>query len=769
MFRPSPSNDETPFQALCHKIWVDISKKFVFKTDSSLRFAPRGTAATVLSERTLRELFSHAILYDGDSGQVEEAVGLVGSQKLHDVIAVMICANVKEKGFRNFIGYILALPHDDRQRDLGSLPWSESKANGVFQDAQSASGFLDYQMTFCAVTLRKNTELRCPPGTRLPFLPGTQKLGEGAYGQVFRVCIAEGHVSGASLDGEKVFARKDYRINREDMREKERQVISAIVTNTSTNRNILEIFCSVEIDDTYSLFMELAECDLKKFLERAGPSGFHEKANILYQAVGLASGLHHLHTGLRTEAFEQLSCFHLDIKPDNILVVKDETDGKIRWKLSDFNMSKVRAKTKDHHTEEPLQEGEHPSTDFNRSFIPRHPYGTASATVLPRDGTYLSPEACQCIPKRQRVRTESDTWSLGCVLSVVLSYIVGGAAYVAKFREERSRNRDNDQFFSLKAARWSSRVFPGRSRESGVKEADRVNPNVEAWFVALARETSNRPTYGDREREILKRIMDMLLRKVLIVDPDARSRTKVDFIAEELGRAANAYNALENKRTDMAASSQPTNRLIRQRSNLDTVDFWHVPNGNQLEQCHVSPDGRSVLFRDADYIKIYSLDSLCEPGIPDSFPLLGCRAIGELPGSVKQLVFSNTYVAVLIEQFPSQLYIYSYHNSEASAGFERIACISIPSNRVHEMALSPDGCYIACVCTSGGKGSTDGHIYVNKLPELLYDDAELSIERGSIGKLSTVVLREKFWSSDRLIQIQEVRLQGQRIRVIHGR
>ena len=465
MSQQQSSSDETPFQALCYQIWVDISEKFVFRTNSHLRFAPRGTADKVLSERTLRELFSYAIPRDGEGDQLEEAVRLVESEKLHDVVAVMIFASVQREGFRNFIKHILALPLHDGQRDLGGLPWDESKANDIFQHAQSASGFLDYQMIFCAVTLRKNTELRCPRGTRMPFLPDAEtflpdkKLGEGAYGQVFRVRIAEGHVSGASHDGEKLLARKDYRINRGDMREKERQVMSAIVTNTSTNRNILEIFCSVEIDDTYSLFMELAVCDLKELMERRerdGPSGFQEKANILYQAVGLASGLHHLHTGLRTEAFEQLSCFHLDIKPDNILVVKDESNGKTRWKLSDFNMSKGKAKTKDQETEEPLQDGERPSTDFNRSFIPRHGYGrrfndvpdvTASTSVLPRDGTYLSPEACQCIPNRQRVRTESNTWSLGCVLCVVLSYIVGGATYVTEFRGVRSRNRDNDQFF----------------------------------------------------------------------------------------------------------------------------------------------------------------------------------------------------------------------------------------------------------------------------------------------------------------------------------
>ena len=295
-----------------------------------------------------------------------------------------------------------------------------------------------------------------------------------------------------------------------------------------------------------------------------------------------------------------------------------------------------------------------------------------------------------------------------------------------------------------------------------------MNPNIEPWFAKLAQETSDRSIYGNTEKDILKRIMDMLLEKVLIVDPNARSHTKVDFIAEELGRAANAYNALANMKIDMATSGQPTNGLSSRRSNSDMIDSWHVANRNELEQCCVSPDGRSVLFRDADYIKIYSLASLCEPSIPDNFPMLGCKAVKELPRPVEDLAFSNTHVAVLIEQSTSQvgrersstsdaykltllqLYIYSYLNSEVSAGFEPKACVGIPGHRVHQMALSPDGCYIACVCTSGDKGSsnssrsTNGYIYVTKLSELLYEGAELLTEKDSLGKLTTFLRRKRF-------------------------
>ena len=663
-------NGNSSFRDCCKRVRELLRKEIIFDDDPYLRFAPTHKPADILDPAVLRDLFTCLSQTNHGSLDVDNTVDVIVQKELHTVIAVMVYADIEEQGFRSFIGHIVTLPIHGKD-----LPWSANQVMEVFKDQDTVGKFMDHQFTFCALVLTEKKEIHCDPRVRFPYVSQPKELGEGSFGKVFSVRIAVGHVrigeaGAAPYETERDLARKDYQIESGAWQETERKVMSAIVTNRSRHDNILENFCSVTIGSTYSLFMDLAYCDLKVFMEEkrpAAPSNIREKADIMYQAAGLASGLHFLHCGLKSEAFEQLSCFHMDLKPKNILIVYK--NGQSRWVLSDFNMSKVKAKAKS-----PSEAGyrqpadEHDSTDFNHFFRRRGGHGTNStvdgtaSTVNPaRDGTYLSPEACECIPDRKTVRTESDTWSLGCVLSVVFSYIVGGADAVRTFRERRSHNRDNDQFFSLK--RHGHEHIPSfsflRSRQSKeanrVKEADQVNEAIRPWFENLVQQTRQ---LSDRESQALDTVLRFLLDKVLIINPDKRRRTTAEHVERKLGSTGETYRRLNtiSPTRPPASSHYPTSNGTISRGFASSHDKYQVDNDmNGADQCRIAPNGRTVFYLIAGSIKAYSLVALCEARNSQRSVVLGSDDIGTSNTHLQNMVVSNHHAVFLAQQFQSQV------------------------------------------------------------------------------------------------------------------
>jgi serine/threonine protein kinase len=137
----------------------------------------------------------------------------------------------------------------------------------------------------------------------------------------------------------------------------------------------------------------------------------------------------------------------MDLKPSNILVVIDDLTREKQWKPSDFNMSRVKAKSKYPGFDQPiLHQGrtfDH-IYDFNTLFKRRIPdrtdsYLTDSAVNRRGTGTYLAPETST---GKQPIRAESDTWSLGCIVSVVFSYLYSGNTAVIEFGDLRSKKAE---------------------------------------------------------------------------------------------------------------------------------------------------------------------------------------------------------------------------------------------------------------------------------------------------------------------------------------
>lgn len=342
-----------------------------------------------------------------------------------------------------------------------------------------------------------------------------------------------------------VLARKDFELS-DTAYEKERDVLREIVRNVKNNNNIMESWGSLQIGSTYSLFMPLADCDLHRYMEThpSPPDSFKNKAKLVQCAVGLAGAIVYLHEELETPNYEKLSCFHMDLKPQNILVI--DRNGQQQWKLSDFNMSRVKGQRK---ISSELVPPSRSATfyEINNLFKQKKPDITNSfteSTVNRRGaGTYLAPEACLGYP----LHAESDIWSLGCVMSVVLTYLHGGYAAVEEFSDLRSKKSHDsfDRFFTL-----------SRGKElCGISDV-RINDGVLRWFRRLRTESNK------SEKLLFANLTRFLMANVFIVKPADRRGTKASHIREKLVDAFQVYSGMSEASAKPPSTPKSPSRLL---------------------------------------------------------------------------------------------------------------------------------------------------------------------------------------------------------------
>lgn len=411
------------YSDLCKNIYKQLLHKLERREEETLRFAVCGTAAGVLHHDSLVQLFSSLAPAPGErSAEAEFGISShvfasrVEDRKLHEFLAILIFASCDIDAARKFTAKLVATgdwPQRDRRgRVLGSLPADRGDCEELFSDVATADQFLKNQAYFCTVVLLEKEQniYEKHDGRRFPYLEETP-LSEGAFGKVFAVKIAKGHFvnsrEGMVNDKPRSMARKDYQLHPKFKASDEANVMKIILGSSARGHpNILENLGSLEVGDTYSLFMPLAICDLKEYMMKINPHSpttSTAKANLIRSAQGLAEGLAYLHNDIRTADLQHVVCYHMDLKPANILVFRENIDGEDRdiWKLSDFGMSRVKIKHDDH--------GDGPERMFDRRFVRRKPTeASVSATINRRgEGTYLAPESTMAT---KRMRTESDVW-----------------------------------------------------------------------------------------------------------------------------------------------------------------------------------------------------------------------------------------------------------------------------------------------------------------------------------------------------------------------
>lgn len=397
-------------------------------------------------------------------------------------------------------------------------------------DAREAFGrplgdkFFDEQFIFCPVVLQENT-VNIYKGTRskckLPYLEQS-KLGSGSFGVVYKIRMPQGHLRGQDKTAPlacKVFSiAEDGRKNFQT----EWHTMQQILQRSHYNSNITTAFASLETDLKLSIFYPLAKCNLREYLDNVhgvssstckrlglGAEGYTTRRELFNQIRGLAEALQGLHS---FDDFYGMpaSCFHMDIKPENILVFPQQNGSEL-WKLTDFGVSRVEERKS------------HKLMNLDKLFNLRKdapPRFTGPAG----GGTFLAPEAMHL---EAQVTSVCDVWSFTCVVILVMSFAHGGAVEARSFRNGLCKNNDgsdgSDWFFITEDPKKYSLPFKPRPRKAYKERNDaerRVlyiqNPRVAEQLDRLSSSVQNAC------KNFYRSLSAFLLENALVPDPDKR-------------------------------------------------------------------------------------------------------------------------------------------------------------------------------------------------------------------------------------------------------
>ena len=287
--------------------------------------------------------------------------------------------------------------------------------------------------------------------------------------------------------------------------EGEGTTIKQFIQCAKSHENIAITKAGLEWGDSYSLFFDLAKGNLwEHFIENAVPtSTLEDKGKIFSQTIGLAGALAYLHGELYLpETNEKLQCYHLDLKPQNILIY--QTNGKEVWKISDFGISQIKR------ISPKKNESEHHISFLDNIFKSKKSREDPSSGVdnSRYGGTYSAPEAKE---KSGTVTRKSDVWSLACIITLVLTFILKQSSGIEEFQKVRASDRSHDRFYDSKALK------------AGSENKKILHPSVSNWLDTLKREASKR---SKSELKITEKTADLLNGSMFLLDQDKRISAK---------------------------------------------------------------------------------------------------------------------------------------------------------------------------------------------------------------------------------------------------
>ncbi|KAF9771863.1 hypothetical protein IL306_010481 [Fusarium sp. DS 682] len=536
-------------------------------------FATRMLAENVLSDNKLRRVYRslrsseelHSRPPTPDNASNEDLfVQNVKDKNLHGFLAVLLYANCSRLGAQAFeansvFGNVPKI----------SLPVSKEDLSDVFGGRSSDIGlFFRYQKYFCTIIIGFPEDIVLKKGDnwRMPWL-SQQRLGKGSYGSVYEVQVAEYHFTeNSGLEGTyasaQVIARKDFKFDKKESFDREVQVMKEIRRSADGHKNVLTSFGTLIIEGDkpkFSLFMPKAETDLQKFMAQdnadALPLTLRERRSLISSAMGLADGLDFLHKRITGNGGCQRVCYHMDLKPANVLIFPGHTpsDPQI-WKISDFGMSKVKD------TPHGITPQEDTLTDFRKHFIRRPGAGTAMAskTVIARDvGTFLPSEAQG---NGRTMNEKSDVWSLGCIISLLFTYMEFRATGLEKYIDLRVKysNLPQDVFYGKEVM---TRSYP-------------VNKGVVKQHNILVDAAAKR---GSIQKDAVRSMLGFLKDRVFLEEQDKRCGAREVY--EKLQQTRREYDACaasegSEERTKLLSLQDPKSQETWRRYDCFWVDCF---------------------------------------------------------------------------------------------------------------------------------------------------------------------------------------------------
>ncbi|SCN92180.1 uncharacterized protein FFE2_07299 [Fusarium fujikuroi] len=692
----------------------------------------------ILSQSMLERLYE--TLCD-DANLSETAPGAVGAnpfvrgierKMLHDFLAVLLYAKCSIKAAKIFTKELVFGNMAQEQPGYSETPYllpaTEMYLNNLF-DRFDAQDFFTEQRPFCTIVLGGPGVVTIDQDDKrsLPWLD-EKHIGSGAFGSVYKVKIPKNHLTmqrdfNQTNSVAKLVARKDYRVakNIEENFEKEVKSIREIFSSSSKHNNILESFGTLVIrgpEPKFSLLMPLADMDLQKYMERNPETPTDDRwarERIISATIGLAAGLEFLHSKMRTVGGDQLVCYHMDLKPSNVLVflheprtegtgTKDRDYGMI-WKLSDFGLSRVKTKTKPEQNLNSL---------FERKIIDQST--EASPTENHRgNSTYLPIEAQD---KRKTMNQKSDIWSLGCVISVLFTYMEEGYSALEGYSNCRLKYSNKlDVFYQ------ENRSNRGASLNSAVK-------SQHAKLIEAAKKRNA------AEGEAVSSVLRHLESDVLVIDQS--NRRDAESIVQCLGKALKKYQTAET----MIGSASPLEKpyhlgrklknalvygLRKERSPvLLDIHRWRldIHKSTRFKDCRSSPNGQLIAYWSEKAIMVFDRDTMVSRTNSSSTSHISLRItstdivrdralrkVGEhlLTGGScwKSLELTDSYlVAVTIEAKCSepayQCYVFDIKSDQT---LQRYNKFTLPYTGFHSLAASPTEDAIACILNDNDQAS----------------------------------------------------------------
>ncbi|KAG9502051.1 hypothetical protein J7337_007763 [Fusarium musae] len=444
------------YAEICRDIRLQFTIKFE-KAETKDKFATRAMVRDVLSQSVLKTLYESTWDEEDTSGTgpntVDTFVRSIEKKMLHDFLAVLLYAKCSIEAAKVFTKKLVFGNMAQEQQQYSETPYllpaTEDYLERLF-DRFDTYDFFSEQRPFCTIVLGGPGVVTIDQDDKrsLPWLD-ERHIGSGAFGSVYEVKIPKNHLTmqqdfNQTNSMAKLVARKDYIVakNMEENFEKEVKSIRDIFSASSKHNNILESFGTLVIrgpEPKFSLLMPLADMDLQKYMEdnpEIPTDDRWARQRIISAAIGLAGGLEFLHSQMTTVRGDKLVCYHMDLKPSNILVFlhkprmngtgTEDRDYGMIWKLSDFGLSRVKIRTQPEKNLDSL---------FERKIIDQSTEASPTEN-LRGSGTYLPIEAQD---KSKTMNQKSDIWSLGCVISVLFTYMEEGYSALEGYSDSRRK------------------------------------------------------------------------------------------------------------------------------------------------------------------------------------------------------------------------------------------------------------------------------------------------------------------------------------------
>jgi serine/threonine protein kinase len=589
------------YQSFCYAVKTAVLASFERQTGggSETQFLPHGCAKIILDDWQL----SCLLRFVQPSGEKasrtrqateDEQIRRIKCRNLQDLLALLLFISCSQTAMQAAIADLVLIDdaaweeenefrREESRRELGVLPLTKREAERIFGREDTVTpAFIDiHQACFCPIVFRENeaTHMDDVSHRRFPYLE-EEPLGEGSMGEVFRVKVAPGHFispQGEGGDADELpreLARKDYKLNREDREEgeEERRLrggrrirdekdILQLLHDCRNHGHIVKTLGAFHNGVRYSLFLELAARDLNKYLhdrneKLTSPAA---KADFLQCAADLTSALVWLHEGIKIENYDKCICYHLDLKPHNILVFlkgsgeRGSGEKDMIWKLSDFGEAVLKMSTNEELTgPRKFFSFKKPNSDFS------HTHNTR------REGSFLAPES----RNKRGMGTHSDVWSWGCIVSILFAFLEHGSQGVDEYEEIRLKDRDvkkSDQFFRPPLT-WT---------------APKINTKVEEYHGQLIQAAESRDAVEGRA---VKKFLDFLVDEVFVIN--FKDRTTARRMEEELRKVRDCYmRQAEGRSRDIYEPSVP---LLTQAwnyvSNMVPTMLVHEEDGRVLLQ-----------------------------------------------------------------------------------------------------------------------------------------------------------------------------------------